>query len=86
LTKEEYLEYKEEYLREEDFIKSQLEVIQNHKKEENQRKNRWIENLLKYRNIKNIDREVVAETIDKIVITETDDELNVNVVFKFNFN
>lgn len=83
ITKEEYLEYKEEYnidiQQREIAIKSIEEV--NKKHEDNiHEKNKWINNLKKYRNIIELDREVVIELIDKIEVHEKN-----KITIYFNF-
>ena len=73
---------KEEYLKEEEMIKGQIDFIQN-SKEKSEKYNEWVDTLIKYKNIKHLDRETIAEILDKIIVTGNDDELNIEIVFKF---
>lgn len=84
LTKEEYLEYKNDYSKEEELIKGQIDMAESLKNIDDV-ENTWINTLTKHKNIEKLDRETVAEILDKIVITSENESLNVNVVFKFSF-
>lgn len=83
LTKEEYLQYKEDYRKEEELLKGQIATMKSRKSEEDSLMNEWIETLLKHRRIERLDRETVAEVLDRIVITGTDEELNIDIRFRF---
>lgn len=83
LTKEEYLQYKEDYTKEEEFIKAQITLIEQQEKELNSEQNKWIETLLKHKKINKLDRETISEVLDKIIITDINGELNIEIVFKF---
>lgn len=81
LSEEEYISYKEDYTKEEEMIKGQLNSIKNEgKKDEKEQK--WIKTLLKYKKIRELDREIIAEVLDKVIIKETEDSLDVEVRFK----
>ncbi len=83
LTKEEYLQYKDDYAKEEEMIKGQIHLLKSSISDENEERDQWIDTLLKHRNIEKLDREVVGEVLDKIIVTDIDDELVVDVKFKF---
>lgn len=83
LTKEEYLQYKSEYEKEESMILGQIRAIKETMNEENEQKNKWIETLIKYKKIAKLDRATIAEILDKIVVTDKDGELEIETVFKF---
>ncbi|MCH5264758.1 MAG: recombinase family protein [Lachnospiraceae bacterium] len=85
LTKEEYLQYKSDYAKEEEFIKGQIEFITASLNNGDDEMNRWIETLIRYRNIEKLDREIVGEVLDKIIVTDKDDELSIDIIFKFKF-
>lgn len=85
LTKVEYFQYKDNYLKEEEMIKAQIHLLKSIINDESRKKNCWIETLLKHRNIESLDRETVGEILDKITVTEINDELEVDVRFKFEF-
>ena len=83
LTKDEYLQYKEDYSKEEEMIKGQIDLLKSSINSENEERDRWIETLLKHRNIESLDREIVGEVLDKIIVTDINDDLVVDVRFKF---
>lgn len=83
LTKEEYLQYKSDYQKEDELIIGQIEAIRNNNAKEDDEKNEWIETLLKHKKIERLDRETVAEVLDKIVITSTEEELKIDIIFRF---
>lgn len=83
LTKEQYFKYKDDYTRDEELAKAQIELIKEQEKELNSEQNKWIETLLKHKKIEKLDRETLAEILEKIIITDIDGELNVEIVFKF---
>lgn len=83
LTKDEYLQYKEEYTQKEQLLKGQLELIEQQEKEIDSEQNKWIETLLKHKKINKLDRETISEVLDKIIITDINGELNIEIVFKF---
>ncbi len=78
LTQEEYLQYKEDYTREEAMIKGQMDAVSDGPKEDKET-NEWIRKLLKYKSIDRLDREIVAEILDKITVYETEDEIRVEI-------
>ena len=89
LSKEEYLEYKQDYLKDEQHLINQKNMLQNKEQITNETE-QWIENLKKYKRIDKLNRELIAELIDKIIIThhnngETQNDIDVKVIFKFNF-
>lgn len=83
LTKEEYLQYKSDYAKEEELLKGQIDFINKTNESRNDEKNKWIATLIKHKNITELDRETIAEILDRIVITDKNDEINIDVVFKF---
>ena len=83
LTKEEYFQYKADYEKEEELVLGQLNAMTASDREEEEKRNHWIEILLKHRNIESLDRETVAEVLDKIVVTGKEDGLEIDIVFKF---
>ncbi len=82
LTREEYMKYKEDYRKEENLIKGQIEVLNVKQDGAEEREDEWIESLLKHRKIEKLDRETIAEVLDKIMVTEVNSELNIKVFFK----
>lgn len=85
LTKNEYLQYKLDYEKEEELVLGQINTIKESNKKESKEKNEWIETLLKHRKIEKLDRETIAEILDKIIVTDKGDELEINIIFKFEF-
>lgn len=83
LTKDEYLQYKDDYTKEEEMIKAQIDLLKSSINSENEERDRWIDTLLKHRNIESLDREIVGEVLDKIIVTDINDDLVVDVRFKF---
>lgn len=88
LTKEEYLSYKEDYIKEETSLKQQIQQLSKESKNIEER-NEWLQNINKYKHINKLTRELVSELIEKIIITHTGDkdgnDIEVNVIFKFKF-
>lgn len=82
LDKDEYAAYKEDYQREEEMIKGQINSIDN-KNDIEQEKNEWIENLKKYKKLERLDRETLACVLDSITIYENDTEKHIDIKLKY---
>ena len=82
LDKTEYEAYKKEYLQEEAELKKKLEDL-NDKKEDDQEKNVWIENLQKFHKLDKLDRATLACVLDSIMVYENDDEKVVDIKLKY---
>ncbi|MGN0165891.1 MAG: recombinase family protein [Lachnospiraceae bacterium] len=83
LSKEEYLQYKNVYLKEEELLKGQLGLLQNRAHSEKPEQNQWLETLLNRKKIELLDRETVAEVLDKIVVTPSEDGVEIKIIFRF---
>ncbi len=88
LTKEEYLSYKEDYIKEETNLKQQIQQL-NEESKNVEEHNEWLQNINKYKHINKLTRELVSELIEKIIVTHIGDkdsnDIEVNVIFKFKF-
>ena len=82
LTKEEYLSYKEDYLRNESLIRGQMDAVAQ-ELQENDERSEWIENLKKYRRIETLDRGILACILDGITVYEDEKEKRVEIRFKY---
>lgn len=82
LTKEEYLLYREDYTKEEELIKGQMEAVMS-MEQENSERNEWIENLKKYKRLAYLDRAVLACVLDGITVYETEDEKRIDIKLKY---
>lgn len=73
LTREEYLDFREDYIGKEQLYKNRLKLLENQRKEEqeeNSRQCRWIRDLLENKNVECLDRECVVEMVDEISVYE----------------
>lgn len=71
LSKNEYLEYKENYDKEEAALRNKLAVLANSvKNEESALENPWVTHLLKYRQVEEMDRQILLMLVERITIFE----------------
>lgn len=82
LEKEEYLAYKQDYNKEEELLKGQMNTL-TEQAENNQEKNDWIESLKKYRRLTKLDRKTLACVLDSITVYETEDEKIIDIKLKY---
>lgn len=82
LTKEEYVAYKKDYIREEEMIRSHITLLEE-KKESTLEKNDWIEQLKKLKKIEKLNRELIGELLDKIIVTCHNNSIEIKIIFKF---
>ena len=83
ITKEEYLLYKEDYVRKEELLISQIDSISQMKESNNRSdflESKWIKTLLEIREIDSLDRNIVVDMIDKIYVYEN---RHVRIVYNF---
>ena len=84
LTKEEYLEYKEDYEKQIENLEQALINLKIQNKEEENKENeniKWIEEFKKQKNIMSLDRTIIDELIEYIEVHE-----NNKITIKFKFN
>lgn len=82
LTKEEYLMYKDDYLKEEALVNGQMTAALQLMEEKDER-NEWIEHLRKYRRIDRLDRGILACILDGITVYEDENEIRVDIKLKY---
>lgn len=73
LAREEFLSYREDYLRKEKLYSRQVEALEERKKEEMTEdvfQRPWLKKLLEQKEVEALDREIVTEMIDEIKIYE----------------
>lgn len=83
LTKDEFLQYKEDYTKQEEDVAGQINALKEqieNKKLINNKYNSWIDNFIKYIDIEKLDRNVIVELVDWIKVTK-DGHIDIN--FKF---
>lgn len=83
LTKEEYLQYKSDYEKEESLVLGQIKAIKESEGERNEEMDKWVDTLIKHKKIEKLDRETVAEVLDKIMVIENSGEISIDITFKF---
>ena len=88
LTKEEYLGYKQDYIKEENHLLKQIEEL-NNETAKLQDSDTWLQKINKYKKIEHLNREIIAELIEKIIVShdgdKDDSSIKVEVIFKFKF-
>lgn len=76
LSKEDYLQYKEDYQRQEDALTAQLKRLSDREGERGE--SPWVEQLLKLGRLTELDRATVAETVKEILVYEDHVEITYN--------
>ena len=83
ISKEEFLTYREDYLKKEELYKKQIKTLEEKMKEsvtEGMFQTPWLKRLLEMKEIENLDREVIVEMVDQIVVHE-----NRKIKISYNF-
>lgn len=88
ISNEDFLIFKEEYLKQKDSIKSRINLLQNRRNDDTlymSKYKAWLDNFLKYREIKELTREVVVSLIDRIDVYENPEEDTRHIEINFRF-
>lgn len=83
LSKDEYLQYKSDYQKEEGLLRGQLSIIEQQNDKKHKEMSEWVKILLKHRKITTLDRETLGEVLDKIIVTDKNGELEIEIFFQF---
>lgn len=73
ISKEEFLAYREDYLKKEELYKNQLKIFGEKKQShaaQTMSEFPWIKRLLEQKDIENLDRELIMELVDQILVYE----------------
>lgn len=72
LSKDDYLQYKKDYEKDEDFYKKKIDMLEEQMINDNDNifDNEWVKNFLKNKKIDKLDRLIVVDSIDEILIGE----------------
>ena len=73
ISKEEFLTYREDYLKKEELYKKQIKTLEEKMKEsvtEGMFQTPWLKRLLEMKDIEKLDRDMIVEMIDQIVVYE----------------
>lgn len=80
LNREDYLQYKADYERQEQQLTAQMEQLQEPDNEANVLQRPWVESLLRHGRLTELDRATIAETVEQILIFE---DGRIEITYKF---